>query len=365
MRAPTRMLPGARRRRRYHPGVLDPALPLLHGAVAAALPAGSRLQDVATAADTSGEVCANRGWACPWIFEETGNEALARAVGWLLEKPLQIAVVVAVAVVLNRLVRTVIKRLGDRAVARADQLGAYVPDSLRRTDRHGRGEARAETISFVARSVATGVVALVALGAVLEVLGVSWKAFLASAGVVGVALGFGAQTLVRDLLAGWFIVVEDRYGVGDVVDAGGGAVGTVERITLRSTRLRAQNGNVWHVNNGEIMRVANKSQSWSRALVDVVVAVDADVDRACAVLAEVGRGLHADPEWADRVRSEPDVLGVHLIDPTGVTLRVLCETEPAHQFPVEREYRLRVLRAFDAEGIPLAVADRPLQRPAE
>ncbi|MFM7069167.1 MAG: mechanosensitive ion channel family protein, partial [Actinomycetes bacterium] len=197
-------------------------------------------------------------------------------------------------------------------------------------------------------------VALVALGGILAVLGVSWKAFLTSAGVIGVALGFGAQTLIRDLLAGWFVVVEDRYGVGDVVDLGGGAVGTVERITLRSTRLRAQNGNVWHVSNGEVLRVANKSQSWSRALVDVVVAVDADVDEACRVLGQVGQDLRADPEWSTMVLSDPDVLGVHLIDPTGVTLRVLCETAPADQFRVEREYRLRVLRAFDAASIALA-----------
>lgn len=309
------------------------------------------LAAVTPAVDT---VCENRGWACPWLYEQTGNESLSRTVGWVLEKPLQIALVLLLAWAVNRVLRTTIRRVGDRAVARADQLGAMMPDSLRRADRHGRSQARAETISYVARSVATGIVVLVALGCVLGVLGVGWKAFLASAGVIGVALGFGAQTLIRDLLAGWFVVVEDRYGVGDVVDLGVGAVGTVERITLRSTRLRAQNGNVWHVNNGEVLRVANKSQSWSRALVDVVVSVDADVDEACRVLAEVGTELHGDPEWASKVRSEPDVLGVHLMDPTGVTLRVLCETEPADQFEVEREYRLRVLRAFDAEGIPLA-----------
>lgn len=309
------------------------------------------LAAVTPAVDT---VCENRGWACPWLYEQTGNESLSRTVGWVLEKPLQIALVLLLAWAVNRVLRTTIRRVGDRAVARADQLGAMMPDSLRRADRHGRSQARAETISYVARSVATGIVVLVALGCVLGVLGVGWKAFLASAGVIGVALGFGAQTLIRDLLAGWFVVVEDRYGVGDVVDLGVGAVGTVERITLRSTRLRAQNGNVWHVNNGEVLRVANKSQSWSRALVDVVVSVDADVDEACRVLAVVGTELHGDPEWASKVRSEPDVLGVHLMDPTGVTLRVLCETEPADQFEVEREYRLRVLRAFDAEGIPLA-----------
>jgi small conductance mechanosensitive channel len=114
------------------------------------------------------------------------------------------------------------------------------------------------------------------------------------------------------------------------------------------------NGTVWHVANGEILRVGNKSQNWSRAVVDVVVSPTADIDRACAVLGEVGHELAEDPEWSGRLTSEPDVFGVHLMDPTGVTLRVVCDTEPASQFPVEREYRRRVLRSFEAEGIPLA-----------
>ena len=321
---------------------------------------------VAAASASVDTVCANRGWSCPWLYDQTGNESVSRTVGWILEKPMMIVLILLLAWAVNRLLRTAIRHVGDRAIERADRLGSMMPDSLRRADRHGRSQARAETISYVARSLATAIVAMIALGCILGVLGVGWKAFLASAGVIGVALGFGAQTLIRDLLAGWFVVVEDRYGVGDVVDLGAEAVGTVERITLRSTRLRAQNGNVWHVNNGEVIRVANKSQSWSRALVDVVISVDADVDQACQVLAQVGVGLHDDPKWASKVRSEPDVLGVHLIDPTGVTLRVLCETEPADQFEVEREYRIRVLRAFDAAHIPLAqaVMQRPDATPA-
>ena len=190
-------------------------------------------------------------------------------------------------------------------------------------------------------------------------------ALFASAGVLGVALGFGAQTLVRDVLAGWFIIVEDRYGVGDTIDAGAPAVGVVERVTLRSTRLRDITGTVWHIANGEILRVGNKSQNWSRALVDVVVTPQADIDRACALLEQVGEDMFADPEWNERVTGLPNVLGVHLMDPMGVTLRVICETEPASQFNVEREYRLRVLKAFEVNGIPLASAAglRPMPGP--
>ncbi len=303
--------------------------------------------------------CAGSGWACDPVYDATGNEVLARAVGWLSDKPLKILVILAVAFVLNRVLRTLIVRAGDRMADSADRIGEFVPNTLRRSELTGRSEARAATISTVARSVATAIVVLFTATAILSVIGVSLAALLASAGVLGVALGFGAQNLVRDVLAGWFILVEDRYGVGDVIDAGSPAVGTVERVTLRSTRLRDVNGTVWHVANGEIVRVGNKSQSWSRAVVDVVVSPDADVDAACRILDDVGHELRADPTWSSRVTADPDVLGVHLMDATGVTLRVVCDTEPASQWPVEREYRLRVIRAFDAAGIPLATAVLP------
>jgi moderate conductance mechanosensitive channel len=304
---------------------------------------------------TTAEVCGDTGWACDEVFAATGNEALARVLGWLSQKPLQIAAILLVAYVANRILRRSIRRAGDRAAREADRLGGFVPASFRRSDQTGRAEARAATISTVARSIATSVVVIGAAGAILSVLGVSLAALLASAGVVGVALGFGAQHLVRDVLAGWFIVVEDRYGVGDIIDAGPPAVGTVERVTLRSTRLRDVNGTVWHVANGEIVRVGNKSQSWSRAVVDVVVAPDADIDLACHLLEDVGLALRHDPQWSDSITADPDLLGVHLISPVGVTLRVVCDTVPASQFPVEREFRRRVLRSFEEHHVKLAV----------
>ena len=209
-------------------------------------------------------------------------------------------------------------------------------------------------MSTITRSMATAVVDVVAAAWILAVLGVSLAAIVASAGVLGVALGFGAQNLVRDVLAGWFILVEDRYGVGDTIDAGAPAVGTVERVTLRSTRLRDINGTVWHVANGEILRVGNKSQSWSRAVVDVAVTPDADLERAREILGEVGERMLLDEAWSGLVTSSPNVLGVQRIDPLGITLRVVIDTAPGEQFPVEREYRLRVLQAFDAAGISLS-----------
>ncbi len=298
--------------------------------------------------------CADTGWACEPVWDATGNEMLARVIGWLSQKPLQIAGILALAYLANRIIRSLIARTGRRMAENADRLGGYMPDGLRTREVDGRSVARAATMSTIARSMATAIVAVVAAAWILAVVGVSLAAILASAGVLGVALGFGAQNVVRDVLAGWFILVEDRYGVGDVIDAGAPAVGTVERVTLRSTRLRDINGTVWHVANGEILKVGNKSQSWSRAVVDVAVTPDADLERARRILGDVGEELQADPGWSALVSSPPDVLGVQRIDPTGITLRVVIDTAPGEQFPVEREYRLRVLRAFDAEGVPLS-----------
>lgn len=310
---------------------------------------------IATAVTDSALYCEERGWACERVLDATGNERLASIAGWIGEKPLEILAILVAAWLANWLLRRVIARTIDRMMDNADRLGGYMPTGKRQRAPSKRTTARAQTLSSVGRSVATGIVIVIAFTSVLSILGVSVAAIFASAGIAGVALGFGAQNLVRDVLAGWFILVEDRYGVGDTIDAGPPAVGVVERVTLRSTRLRDINGTVWHVANGEIVRVGNKSQNWSRAVVDVVVTPTADVDRACEILAEVGEEMLTETTWDDRMTGEVDVLGVHLIDPNGVTLRVVCETEPASQFQVEREFRKRVLRAFEAEGIPLAV----------
>ncbi|MBM3662950.1 MAG: mechanosensitive ion channel family protein [Actinobacteria bacterium] len=265
-----------------------------------------------------------------------------------------IPLILLAAWVVNLVLRWLIRRIGLRMIASADRLGDFVPDEVRSGGSSNRLQARSETVTAIARSMASFVVVVVAAALVLAELGASLPAILASAGVVGVALGFGAQTLVRDVLAGFFIVVEDRYGVGDIVDCGQPVTGVVERVTLRSTRVRDVNGTVWHIANGEVLSVGNKSQSWSRAVVDVVVAPETDVERAVAVLAEVGAHLRADESWDDRITGDVEVLGVVLIDPTGITLRAMCDTQPAEQFLVEREFRFRVLQAFDAAGIRLA-----------
>ena len=216
----------------------------------------------------SGDPCGQDDWVCSAVFDSTSNEALARAASWLADKPLRIAVILLVALVANRILRRLVRDSIMRTIAGADRLSGVMPGTAAAARRGRRAEARAEaraaTLATVAASVTTAIVVFFALTSILSVLGVSLAALLASAGVAGVALGFGAQNLVRDVLAGWFILVEDRYGVGDTIDAGAPAVGVVERVTLRSTRLHDPEGTVWHVANGEILKVGNKSQGKSR-----------------------------------------------------------------------------------------------------
>jgi small-conductance mechanosensitive channel len=181
---------------------------------------------------------------------------------------------------------------------------------------------------------------MMALLAIISELGVNLGAFVAAATIIGGALAFGAQTIVRDFLAGIFVLIEDQYGVGDIVDLGL-ASGQVERVTLRSTRLRDDEGRVWHVPNGQVVRAGNLSQEWGQAVLDVPVSLDADVG---AMAAELER-LAADPAFADKILEPPHVLGVQELLNDRAALRLTMKTRPAEQFAVMRAMRQRVLAA--------------------
>jgi small conductance mechanosensitive channel len=173
---------------------------------------------------------------------------------------------------------------------------------------------------------------------------------LASAGVGGVALGFGAQSLVKDFLSGIFMIMEDQYGVGDVVDTGE-VVGTVENVSLRVTQLRDANGVTWYVRNGEIIRIGNRSQGWSTAMVDIPVAYDEDVERAQQIIRDVVGALDRTAPWDEKLLESPQVVGVESIAGGAVTIRVLAKTVAQEHFSVQREIRERVKLAFDREGV--------------
>ncbi|WP_255574626.1 mechanosensitive ion channel family protein [Austwickia sp. TVS 96-490-7B] len=213
-----------------------------------------------------------------------------------------------------------------------------------------RQRQRVETLGSVLRSIATIVILTIAILMIGEQLGLNMAPLLASAGVGGVALGFGAQSLVKDFLSGIFMLAEDQYGVGDFIDAGV-ASGTVEEVTLRVTRLRDVQGVIWYIRNGEITRVANKSQGWSTAIVDIPVAYDESPERVITVLAEAMKGLDGDPEWEDVLMERPKVMGVESVSGGTMSIRILARCAPNEHWGAQREIRERGLTACVAAGI--------------
>lgn len=215
-----------------------------------------------------------------------------------------------------------------------------------------RRRQRTETLGSVLRSIASFTIAAVAGSMVLAELGLNLTPVVASAGILGVAVGFGAQNLVKDFLTGMSMLLEDQYGVGDVVDVGP-ATGTVEAVTLRTTRLRDADGTVWHIRNGEIARVGNMSQGWSRALVDVPLALTNDVEAVRELLIKVAAQLAAEPAWQDKVLEAPEAWGLESLGSSGVVLRLALRTTPPERGAVERELRDRVLRACREHEVAL------------
>ena len=210
------------------------------------------------------------------------------------------------------------------------------------------------------RSAASVTIFSIAGLTILGDLGVNLAPLLASTGVVGIAIGFGAQNLVRDYLSGIFMLVEDQYGVGDVITVGD-ATGTVETVTLRITRLRSVNGIVWHIRNGAIEKVGNESQGWARAVLDFPVPYTADLVTIRALLADAAESMWNEPVWRTVMIEKPEVWGAQQVDmasPPTVTMRVVVKTAPLRQWEVEREMRARAKATLDAAGIrpPSAVA---------
>jgi len=223
-----------------------------------------------------------------------------------------------------------------------------------------RRKQRVRALGSVLRSAASVTIFSIAGLTILGDLGINLAPLLASAGVVGIAIGFGAQNLVRDYLSGIFMLVEDQYGVGDVITVGD-ATGTVETVTLRITRLRSVNGIVWHVRNGAIETVGNESQGWARAVLDFPVPYTADLTTIRTLLADTVAGMWNEPVWRTVMIEKPEVWGAQQVDmtpPPTVTMRVVVKTAPLRQWEVEREMRARVKAALDAAGIrpPSAVA---------
>ncbi len=297
------------------------------------------------------------GSSGPTSLDEATQKA-TNAADWIqanwgtwLTSALQIILIIVIAVVLRHVIRRTITKLIERmnrtaSAAQHTALGGLLVNAERRRQ-------RSEAIGSVLRSVASFLIMGTAAMTVLSVLQINLAPLLASAGVAGVAIGFGARNLVTDFLSGVFMILEDQYGVGDEIDAGV-ATGTVIEVGLRVTKLRGANGAIWYIRNGEVKRIGNLSQGWSTASVDVLIAADQDLERAREVITDAGEAMSKSEPWNELLWEPVEVLGLSEVSLDTVTVGVSAKTMPGKAAGVERELRWRIKHALDAAGIHLA-----------
>jgi small-conductance mechanosensitive channel len=259
---------------------------------------------------------------------------------WLLTKGLHVVLVVLFAVIATRLIRWIAARISKRLTKRDDH------DATVRSETVKHGQAVASVISSVAIALLYVVVAV----DVANQLGLPLGSLVAPAAVLGAALGFGAQRIVQDLLSGFFIITEKQYGFGDLVElpvtAGGSAVGTVEDVTLRVTKLRTSDGEMYTVPNGQIVKALNMSKDWARAVVDVPVHTSADLNRVNDVLGGVAKAAIQNDGLPDLLLDEPSLMGVESIELDTVNLRMVARTLPGKQYEVGRKLRALIVSAL-------------------
>ena len=286
---------------------------------------------------------------------------------WLIGTPLEIIATIIIALVLQKALGWIIRRVVLRTSERARRERLEQTRKVTRTAELSvilltqRTEQRAAAIGSLLSSIIAITVWGVAIIVILESLSVDIAPLLASAGVIGVILGFGAQTLIKDYLSGIFIILEDQFGVGDIVDVGP-VVGTVEEVSLRYTRLRDMSGVVWYVRNGEILRVANRSQGWTLAIVDIPVDYDSDLDRVRDLIEKVAIDMDEDPTYDDMLLGQPQFAGVESMSGNAVVVRVTAKAVPEMQVQLVRSIRERLKLSFDRAGIIVPVLP-PQQMP--
>ncbi|NNC91433.1 MAG: mechanosensitive ion channel family protein [Acidimicrobiia bacterium] len=328
----------------------------------------------ATLADACGP---DPGNLCELIFDLTGNESLAQLSNWV-QAPLAALLILAGAWIVNRIVRRLISRTIDNMLSRreAEQASeAAEAEAQARAERRpnlqqralaralalkessARSAQRTRTLGNVMLSLASIIIYTIAGLMALAEFDINLGPLIASAGIVGIALGFGAQSLVKDFLSGIFMLVEDQYGVGDVIDVGD-AAGVVEAVNLRTTQLRDVHGTLWHVPNGEIRRVANKSQEWARTVLDVEVAYDTDIASAMAVIKRVADEVWEEAPENATILEEPEIWGVEAFGASAIAIRLAMKVEPAEQWATARLVRGRLKEALDAEGIEIPFPQR-------
>jgi len=327
----------------------------------------------------------NPGIACRMAWDVTHSTNAAQLVRVYLAGPvsegLRILFVIVVALIVRAAAHRVINKLTERAAtatlpvaqvirphrasanaaasaAAAGAAAARAGDApvLVQEDGTERREQRARALGSILRSGVSIVVFGIAVLTILGDLGFDLTPLLLSTTVLGVALGFGAQNLVRDYLAGILMLVEDHYGVGDTINVND-ATGTVEAMTLLSTQLRDVNGVVWHIRNGTIESVGNESQGWSRAVIDYPVPYEEDLTRIRALMEQAAGSMFRERGWRKLMLEKPEVWGAQELSSKEVTMRIVAKTAPMRQWEVARELRARVKATLDAAGVAPAGPD--------
>jgi small-conductance mechanosensitive channel len=314
------------------------------------------------------KIC-NTDVVCSRVLEWTGNQWLANSSYWVIVKPLRIIAIILAAFLIRWLLHRAIRRLAnsttrasmpallkplkERTAPTAEE-GQYIPERRRQ---------RAEAIGSVLSSFVTAVVFTMAALLIFGELGFDLGPLLASAGIVGVALGFGAQSLVKDLIAGLFMLLEDQYGVGDTVDLGE-AIGVVETVGLRITTIRDMRGVLWYIRNGEIVRVGNKSQGWALVVIDIPIGF-INSEEAIGVLKSAAETVAGAPDHQNEFIEPPDVVGVEQLTVDGAVIRTIAKTTADGQPIVQRELRRALTEALDLAGLSERIAaSRLVPRPA-
>ena len=315
---------------------------------------------LAQAAAGTSSICGDQpGLICERVYEWSGSRLLAGLASWFVDRGLTVLVILLAGWLVSRIVNRAIRHFKER-IDRPSLRDVGRDPAVSEEAEELRSKARAETLAGVLRSVALatvwGFTGLLALGQ----LGINLGPLIAGAGILGVAIGFGSRAAVEDFLSGLFMMMEDTYSVGDDIDFGKGR-GTVERVSLRSTSIRTRQGTVWTIPNGKIVHLANFSQLWARAQVDIEVSYNCDLREAMQVIRQAGQDMWDDPEWgADELVEPPQVKGVQSLGESGIFIRVRAKTRPSVQWRTERELRLRIKEALDAAGIEMPFPHRTL-----
>jgi small-conductance mechanosensitive channel len=298
---------------------------------------------------------------CRLVWNISKNTDFTRFYATWLDSPLSTLLWIVVTFVVAMIVKNIAHRMITKVTLRMAE--GTMSERVRERSRtvfegspallNKRRAQRAQTLGSVLRSTASILIMGTAAFSILGSLGLNLAPILASASVIGVAVGFGAQNIVKDFLAGLFMLLEDQYGVGDIIDVGT-AKGTVEAVTLRVTRMRDVNGIVWYVPNGEIKKVGNESQNWGRAVLDIPVDIHEDTEKVKEILQTTADAMAADSAWSELILEEPSVWGVQALAGDAIVIRVVLKTAPGKQGDVARELRERVKRAFDEAGVTVA-----------